>query len=100
MVPSRAPLVSIFFVNGNSCIDDSLLVDDTSFDLAKERGNSTILRRYKVSNPELISRVVDFLYDELVEHTRAVSVDTSPILMAITGKWLGAQCLSLQKMVK
>jgi len=45
---------------------DNLLVDDTKFNLAKERGNSTVLRRYRVNNPELISLVVDFLYDELV----------------------------------
>ena len=45
---------------------DNLLVDDTKFNLAKERGNSTVLRRYRVNNHELISHVVDFLYDELV----------------------------------
>ena len=44
---------------------DNSLVDDTKFNLAKERGNSNVLRRYSVNNPELISHVVDFLYDEL-----------------------------------
>ena len=47
-------------------MDDNLLVDDTKFNLAKERGNSTVLRRYRVNNPELIFHVVDFLYCELV----------------------------------
>ena len=45
---------------------DSLPDNDLKYETAKERKNSTVLRRYKVSNPELISRVVDFLYDELV----------------------------------
>ena len=47
-------------------MDECLPDNDLKYETAKERKNSTVLRRYKVSNPELISRVVDFLYDELV----------------------------------
>jgi hypothetical protein len=47
---------------------DSSLDNDSKFEIAKERKNSTVLHRYKISNPELISRVVDILYDELVEY--------------------------------
>ena len=40
--------------------------NDLKYETAKERKNSTVLRRYNVSDSELISLVVDFLYDELV----------------------------------
>jgi len=48
-------------------MDKGLLDNDSKYEIAKERKNSTVLRWYKVSNLELISRVVDILYDELVE---------------------------------
>ena len=49
-------------------MDESLPDNDSKIEKVKRLKNSTLLRRYKVSNPELISLVVDFLYDELVEH--------------------------------
>ena len=49
-------------------MDDNLLDGISSIELVRERKNSTVLRRYKISNPEFISRVVEFLYLELVKH--------------------------------
>jgi hypothetical protein len=49
-------------------MDEGLPDNDSKIEKVKRLKNSTLLRRYKVSNPELISLVVDFLYDELVEH--------------------------------
>ena len=47
---------------------DHLLDGISSIELVRERKNSTVLRRYKISNPEFISRVVELLYLELVDY--------------------------------
>ena len=66
MVPPRAPVYFMSLVNWYWFMDESLPDDDSKIEKVRRERTLPYYDGIRVSNPELISRVVDFLYDELV----------------------------------